>query len=232
MVTFVFTNIEGSTRLFRRIGDRYVGLLERHHALLQDAWLTYGGVEVNTEGDAFFVAFADVGDAIEACASAQRSLVSEPWPPDAGLRVRMGVHTGLAYPRDGDFIAFAVHQAARVANAGNGDQILGLGHSAERVSNLHEVELSLLVRFQVRCCRQVVEHDLTGLLVDIAAVSDALDDVVSDAERSTRMGSAATAKARRDFDESDVVNRVLACYSEVAARKGVELTIDRSRVVS
>ncbi len=123
-VTFLFTDIEGSSRLFRRIGDRYIGLLERHHELLRAAWAEHRGVEVKTEGDAFFVAFADASEAVRAAMAAQSAIHSEPWPDDAVLRVRIGMHSGLASPRDGDYIAYAVHQAARIVGAAHGGQIL------------------------------------------------------------------------------------------------------------
>lgn len=131
IVTFVFTDIEGSTRLFRRLGPRYVELLERHNELLRFAWEAHNGHEISTEGDAFFVAFAEPADAIAACADGQRMLLTEPWPQDGIIRVRMGVHSGVAYPRSGDYVAFAVHQAARVVSAGHGGQILVSEQSVE-----------------------------------------------------------------------------------------------------
>lgn len=123
-VTFVFTDIEGSSRLFRRFGDGYHGLLERHNELLREVWGIYGGCEVKTEGDAFFVAFNDAAAALRACVAGQEALAAEPWPSEAEIRVRMGVHAGLAYPRGDDYVAFAVHQAARVVSAAHGGQVL------------------------------------------------------------------------------------------------------------
>ncbi len=150
MVTFVFTDIEGSTRLFRRIGERYPALLERHNELVRGALAAHDGVEVKTEGDAFFVAFADAVDAVEACAHAQRNLAAEPWPADAQMRVRFGVHTGLASPRGEDYVAFAVHQAARVVSAGHGGQILVSSETARRALALETVTLESLGHFRVR----------------------------------------------------------------------------------
>ncbi len=150
MVTFVFTDIEGSTRLFRRIGDRYTALLDRHNELVRRAIAAHRGVEVKTEGDAFFVAFADAVDAVEACAHAQRNLAAEPWPADAEVRVRFGVHSGLASPRGADYVAFAVHQAARVVSAGHGGQILVSSETAARTLALETVTLVSLGHFRVR----------------------------------------------------------------------------------
>ncbi|MCP4964669.1 MAG: adenylate/guanylate cyclase domain-containing protein [bacterium] len=123
-VTFLFTDIEGSTALYRRLGDQYERLLERHNELLREVWGDFNGAEVKTEGDAFFVAFSSALDAVHACARAQIQLSSEPWPVDGVIRVRMGLHTGLASPRDGDYIAMAVHEAARISALGHGGQVV------------------------------------------------------------------------------------------------------------
>ena len=123
-VTFVFTDIEGSTRLLRRIGDRYAGVLERHRELLRGAVASQGGVEVDCEGDGLFFAFAGAKSAVAACIAGQRTLLTEPWPSDVTVRVRMGLHTGEAIPVNGRYVALAVHQAARVASAAHGGQVL------------------------------------------------------------------------------------------------------------
>ena len=123
-VTFVFTDIEGSTRLLRRIGDRYAGVLERHRELLRGAVASQGGVEVDSEGDGLFFAFAGAKSAVAACIAGQRALLTEPWPSDVTVRVRMGLHTGEAIPVNGRYVALAVHQAARVASAAHGGQVL------------------------------------------------------------------------------------------------------------
>ncbi len=150
LVTFVFTDIEGSTRLFRRLSDRYPALLARHHEILREAWAVNGGCEVKTEGDAFFVAFSDPTAAVVACARAQQALTEEAWPLDGVIRVRMGVHEGLAAPRDDDYIAFAVHQAARIVNAGHGGQIVVSAETAERVTAGEGLSLLSLGRYRVR----------------------------------------------------------------------------------
>ncbi|MDH3307233.1 MAG: adenylate/guanylate cyclase domain-containing protein, partial [Acidimicrobiia bacterium] len=148
-VTFLFTDIEGSSRLFRRVGDRYIGLLERHHELLRSAWTQHDGAEVKTEGDAFFVAFADASEAVRAAMAAQQAIGGEPWPDDVVLRVRIGIHSGLASPRDGDYIAFAVHQAARVVGAAHGGQIL-LSDETRRAVGGAVPELYSVGRYRIR----------------------------------------------------------------------------------
>ena len=87
-VTFLFTDIEGSTRLLEVLGDSYAEALTVHREVLRTAFTDHGGVEVDTQGDAFFVAFTRATDAISAAAAAQRALSSGP------IRVRMGIHTG------------------------------------------------------------------------------------------------------------------------------------------
>ncbi len=105
---------------------------------------------VSTEGDAFFIAFASRDDALFACADAQRALLSEEWPDDGGLRVRMGVHCGLAYPRNGDYVAYAVHQAARVVGAAHGGQVVVSADVARGSEHLQVGALRSLGNFRVR----------------------------------------------------------------------------------
>jgi len=117
-VTFLFTDIEGSTRLLQEIGDEYAGVLAEHHRLLREAWARHDGVEVDTQGDAFFVAFARASDAVAAAADGQRAFAGGP------VRVRMGLHTGEPLLVDDGYVGFDVHRAARIAAAGHGGQVL------------------------------------------------------------------------------------------------------------
>ena len=93
-VTFLFTDIEGSTHLLQRLGPAYVQALGQHQARLRATFAAHEGVEVDTQGDAFFVAFATAPEAVAAAAEATRALAAYPWPEGATLRVRMGLHTG------------------------------------------------------------------------------------------------------------------------------------------
>src|SRR5438874_4789924 len=124
MVTLLFTDIEGSTRLLLQLGDRYAGVLEAHRRLLREAFEQYAGREVDTQGDAFFVVFEHAADAVAAAAQAQRALVSYPWPATGELRVRMGLHTGEPTPAGGGYVGLDVHRAARLCAAGHGGQVL------------------------------------------------------------------------------------------------------------
>ena len=95
--------------------------------------------------------------AVAACAHAQRDLAVEPWPDDAVLRVRMGLHTGLASPRGDSYVAFAVHQAARVVSAGHGGQIVATAETVQRIARLEDVSFASLGRFRVRDFDDAVE---------------------------------------------------------------------------
>jgi predicted ATPase/class 3 adenylate cyclase len=123
-VTFLFTDIEGSTRLLRRLGERYAEVVGRHDHLVRDACAGHGGREISTQGDAFFVAFARAADAVAAAVQVQRALAAERWPEGVGVRVRMGLHTGEPVVGATDYIGLAVHRAARICALGHGGQIL------------------------------------------------------------------------------------------------------------
>jgi predicted ATPase len=149
-VAFVFTDIEASTKLLRRLGDAYGPVFERHRELLRRAWRANRGHEVSSDGDAFFVAFSAVEEAMAACEQAQRALAVEAWPQGVRLRVRMGLHTGLAAPRNGQYLAVAVHQARRVADVGHGGQILVSEPAVQRLPSGGRPDLIALGRFRVR----------------------------------------------------------------------------------
>jgi predicted ATPase/class 3 adenylate cyclase len=123
-VTFVFTDIEGSTALLDELGELYGEVLFSHHHLLREVWVAHDGVEVSTEGDAFFVAFASASQAVAATAAGQVALSAHIWPHGRPLGVRMGVHTGEPRIREGDYWGPDVHYAARVASAARGGQVL------------------------------------------------------------------------------------------------------------
>src|SRR5688500_2112118 len=93
-VTLLFTDIEGSTRLLTRLGERYDEALAVHRDLLRAVFTAHQGVEVDTQGDAFFVVFARAPQAVAAAVAAQRALAAYPWPEDSPVPVRMGLHTG------------------------------------------------------------------------------------------------------------------------------------------
>ena len=123
-VTLLFSDIERSTRLLQRTGDAYAGLLAEHRRILREAFAGHDGFEVDSEGDAFFVAFEAANDAAAAAAEAQLALARHDWPDGNELRVRMGLHTGEPRPAAGRYVGLDVHAAARVMAAGHGGQVL------------------------------------------------------------------------------------------------------------
>src|SRR5262245_5011445 len=123
-VTLLFSDIEGSTRLLQRVGDAYADLLAEHRRLLEEAFRRHDGHVLDSEGDAFFVAFAAAGDAVSAAAEAQLALAGHDWPGENEIRVRMGLHTGEPRPVGNRYVGLDVHHAARVMAAGHGGQVL------------------------------------------------------------------------------------------------------------
>ena len=123
-VSFLFTDVEGSTRLWDEHPAAMREALARHDEILRSAIEDRGGYVFSTAGDAFSAAFTRAGDAAGAAVAAQLALWGEPWPVDAQLRVRMGVHTGEAHERDGDYFGAAVNRAARLMALGHGGQVL------------------------------------------------------------------------------------------------------------
>lgn len=123
-VTFVFTDIEGSTTLLKRLGDRYADLLAQHRGILRGAFEAYDGQEIDTQGDAFFFSFPRARQAVSAAIEAQRALADAPWPDDVEVRVRMGLHTGEPLVGDEGYTGLDVVRAARIAGSGKGGQVL------------------------------------------------------------------------------------------------------------
>jgi predicted ATPase/class 3 adenylate cyclase/DNA-binding CsgD family transcriptional regulator len=123
-VTLLFTDIEGSTRLLRQLGDRYASVLAECRSLLRAAFQECNGHEVDTQGDAFFVAFARATDAVLAAVDAQRALAAHLWPKGVAVRVRMGLHTGEPSLASEGYVGMDVHRAARVMSAAHGGQVL------------------------------------------------------------------------------------------------------------
>jgi predicted ATPase/class 3 adenylate cyclase len=117
-VTFLFTDIEGSTLLLRELGERYADVLAEHNRVLREAFSRHGGLEVGAQGDSFFVAFADAGSAVAAAGDVQAALAGGP------VRVRIGIHTGEAVVTDEGYVGIDVHRAARIMSAGHGGQVL------------------------------------------------------------------------------------------------------------
>jgi len=118
-VTFLFTDVEGSTKLLHEVGaEEYAGALAEHRRVLREAFAAGQGVEVDTQGDAFFIAFPTAPGALRAAGKALEGLASGP------IRVRMGIHTGTPHLGDEGYVGVDVHRAARIAACGHGSQVL------------------------------------------------------------------------------------------------------------
>jgi peptide/nickel transport system substrate-binding protein len=123
-VTFLFTDIEGSTRLVKALGDRYEQVLAEHQGILRAAFAAHHGHEVDTQGDSFFVAFRRARDAVNCAVDAQHALPAHDWPEGVAVKVRMGIHTGEPVVGEQRYTGIGVHRAARIGAVGNGGQIL------------------------------------------------------------------------------------------------------------
>jgi predicted ATPase/class 3 adenylate cyclase len=123
-ITLLFADMEGSTRLLQQVGERYASLLEECRFLMRAAFLMYHGHEVDTQGDAFFVAFARATDAVSAAVAVQRAIFTHAWPHDVTIRVRIGLHTGEPQLVSEGYVGLDVHRAARIMSAGHGGQVL------------------------------------------------------------------------------------------------------------
>src|SRR3989449_6063839 len=134
MVTFLLTDIEGSTRLLQRLGDAYSAVLRDVRALIRTNVRRASGHEVDAHADEFFVVFQRPAHALDAALGIQRSLSKRDWPDGLDVRVRIGIHTGRSTLTETGYVGIAVHTAARVCSAGHGGQILlsSAGHHAPR----------------------------------------------------------------------------------------------------
>jgi class 3 adenylate cyclase len=123
-VTFLFSDIEGSTRLLERLGDRYGDVHRDHRRILRERLSEAGGQEIDTQGDAFFFSFPRAKDAVSGAVQAQRALAEHEWPERAEVKVRMGLHTGEPTVGEEGYLGMDVVRAARICSAGHGGQIL------------------------------------------------------------------------------------------------------------
>src|SRR5512144_1251541 len=123
-VTFLFTDIEGSTRLLDNLGEQYAALLAEHHRMLRAAIQKWNGQEIETRGDSFFVTFTRALDAAQCAAEVQRLLAKHTWHLDEPVRVRMALHTGELVSTPAGYVGMDVHRAARLGDAGYGGQVL------------------------------------------------------------------------------------------------------------
>jgi DNA-binding NarL/FixJ family response regulator/class 3 adenylate cyclase len=189
-VTFLFSDVEGSTALLRSLRDGYSAVMGEHERLLREAWSECGGRELDADGDSFFVAFRRPRQAVDAAVAAQRAVTEHSWPEGVELRVRIGIHTGEASLAGDQYVGLAVHRTARICDAGHGGQILIsettrslLEHEEEE---LGEIELRDLGPQRLKDFdRPVRIHQLvpSGLQGDFPALRTAGEGAVTLADR-------------------------------------------------
>lgn len=123
-VTFLFTDIEGSTKLLHRLGDKYENILREHHSILRTTINKFGGKEQDNAGDGFFFSFDKAGSAVQSASEIQKLISSQNWGDGIQLKVRMGIHTGEVIKNESGYIGIEVHRASRISAAGHGGQVL------------------------------------------------------------------------------------------------------------
>ncbi len=142
-VTFVFTDVEGSTLLIQRLGAAHRGVFEVHSRLVRKAMGDAGGIEVGERGDGFLFVFTSALDAVGGAAAAHRALAAEAWPPQGQVRIRIGIHTGEGLLGGDNYMGIDVNRAARIGAAGHGGQALVSSATAELVRDALPEGLSL-----------------------------------------------------------------------------------------
>src|SRR4051794_4072335 len=138
-VTFLFSDVEGSTRLLRKLGAEYAAAQARQQELVRTAVGAHAGREVDSQGDSFLIAFTRPRDAVLAAVDAQQALEKERWSEGGELRVRMGIHTGPVDLAGRRYVGLAVHRAARICAAGHGGQVLLSHATAALLDDEHEL---------------------------------------------------------------------------------------------
>jgi predicted ATPase/class 3 adenylate cyclase len=146
----LFTDIEGSTRLARQLGEDWASALQRHRSVLRAAFVAHGGEESSREGDSFFVLFPTSDAAVRAAISGQLGLADAPWAPGAEVRVRMGIHAGEVTLADGDHVGLAIHAGARLMASAHGGQVVVSEVVAEEAGDVPEAIFRELGRFRFK----------------------------------------------------------------------------------
>jgi DNA-binding NarL/FixJ family response regulator/class 3 adenylate cyclase len=223
-LTFLFTDIEGSTALVRRLRDDYGAVFEDHKRLLRDAWDASGGRELDAEGDSFFVAFRRPRHAVDAAVAAQRALAGHAWPGGAEVRVRIGVHTGEATPAGDHYVGLAVHRAARICDAGHGGQVL----ISETTRSLleddeHELELEDLGPHQLKDFDRpirIYQLAIEGLPGEFPPLR------TETGERAAQLADRQEELAAEEPTSADGIVRVLIVDDQVLVRTGFRMILE------
>jgi class 3 adenylate cyclase len=166
-VTFLFTDIEGSTQLLKHLGPGYAVALSEHQQIVRAAVGAHGGREVDTQGDSFFIAFRRAKDAVAAAVAIQRDLASHPWPEGGAIKVRIGLHTGEPQVGEQRYVGMGVNKAARIGAAGHAHSSSFAFSPAEASQALRASSLgttSIGSRFTATCrcrCRRTARISAT-----------------------------------------------------------------------
>jgi class 3 adenylate cyclase len=197
-VTFVFTDIAGSTELLKRLGDHYGDALADHRRIIRDEFGSRGGQEIDTQGDAFFYCFQRARDAVGAAVAAQRGLARHAWPDGSDVRVRMSLHTGEPVVGEEGYVGIDVHRAARICSAGHGGQVLLSATTAALVAGglpegVEEVELGEVRLKDLDRPERVYQLAIDGLPRDFPPLR-------SDAEKPMDLGERLARRIEADVE--------------------------------
>jgi DNA-binding NarL/FixJ family response regulator/class 3 adenylate cyclase len=222
-VTFLFSDVEGSTALLRKLRDGYLEVMGRHEKLLRAAWAEAAGRELDADGDSFFVAFARPRQAVEAAVAAQRALAGQEWPDGVDLRVRIGIHTGEATPAGDQYVGLAVHRAARICDAGHGGQIL----LSETTRSLLEDEEAEFGHFELR---DLGPHVLKDFDRPVRIYQIAIDGFLGEFPPLRSVGHGATELADRQEELATQDNggavRVVIVDDQALVRAGFRMILE------
>jgi class 3 adenylate cyclase len=224
-VTFLFSDIESSTRLLRELGDDWGKALAAHNRMLRESFTAAGGREVDRQGDAFFAVFPTARTALTAAAAAQRSLADHEWPGGAELRVRMGVHTGEPSVGGEGYLGVDVVRAARICSAAHGGQVLVSETTRALVGGADLDDLGLHHLKDMEHPERLFQLVLPDLPRDFPAPrtldrpdASALAPMVG---RELELASRATELAQRLEGLEDLGPRISRQVQEALARRGI-----------
>ena len=213
-VTFLFTDIEGSTQLLKRLGKRYGEALADHREILRAVVRAHGGEEVDRQGDSFLFAFQRAEDAAAAAVDGQCALAAHEWPAGSHLRVRMGIHTAEPTVTEEGYYGLGVHRAARIMAAAHGGQVL-LSLAASSVLEDAELPGAKL--------RDLGEHWLKDLdrperiyQLDAAGLKLGFPPVRGTVQPASREQRATPAAAEELLERSDALSMLADSFAEVA----------------
>jgi class 3 adenylate cyclase len=223
-VTFVFSDIEDSTAIVKRLGERYDEVLSTHRRLIREGFSVRGGVEIDTQGDAFFFAFPRARDAVTAAVEAQRAHADHDWPERVDVRVRMGLHTGEPAVGSEGYLGLDVVRAARLCTAGGGGHVLISEATRALVgSSLPEgVSIFPLGERQLKGIdepERVFELDIAGVARSeepVEAPAPTADEAAWEADFGKRLSEQIEASVRRSLESS--LDRAMSAVDSLADR--------------